>query len=84
MPYHLSHPLGNNAFSYDQRRQLGSDLTLVISDPCEITSLDQVQLGDFVVFEEIGGCLEFPLETVRNPFREKGGGCKPGDLHSCT
>jgi hypothetical protein len=53
MPYHLSQPLGNNSFSYDQRRQLGSDTTLVISQPCEISSLDQVQLGDFVVFEEV-------------------------------
>lgn len=53
MSYILSQPLGNNAFSYDLRRQLWSDCSLVISDSCEISSLDQVQLGDFVVFEEI-------------------------------
>lgn len=53
MTYHLSQPLGNNAFSYDQRKALWSDCFLVISDIMEVSSLDQVQLGDFVVFEEI-------------------------------
>ena len=53
MNYQLTKSLGNNAFSYNQRKKLGSDCTLIISQPCEITSLDQVQLGDFVVFEEV-------------------------------
>jgi len=53
MIYILSKPLGNNIFSYSQRESLWSDCSLVISNTIEISSLDQVQLGDFVVFEEI-------------------------------
>ncbi len=53
MNYQLTKSLGNNTFSYDQRKQLGSDWALMISQPCEISSLNQVQLGNFAVFEEV-------------------------------
>lgn len=53
MPHLLTTPLGNNVFSYDQRRLLWSDTTLVIPPPCKITTLSEVRLGHDVVFEEI-------------------------------
>lgn len=53
----ITQPLGNNSFSYDQRKALWSDCTLVVSSPCEIISLDEITLWDFVVFEEIDSCI---------------------------
>lgn len=53
IPQLLINSQGNNLFSYDQRRSLWSDTTLVIPWPSEITTLDQVRLGDDIVFEEV-------------------------------
>lgn len=53
MSYDLTKPLGNNIFSYNQRKALWSDCTLFFSEPHDISTLDEITLGDFVVFEEI-------------------------------
>lgn len=51
-PFFLEEPIGNNAFSYDQRRAAGSACRLFV--PSLIRgSLADVQLGQEIVFEEI-------------------------------
>jgi hypothetical protein len=50
---YLTTPLGNNSISYNQRKALGSKCELFIPNIQTIKSIDDVQLGSEIVFEEI-------------------------------
>jgi hypothetical protein len=46
-------PQWNNAFSYEERRQLLGKAEIVVPTLQTITSSDEIELGDQIVFEEI-------------------------------